>query len=45
MSVTDPLERLPEIFYNSRTALVLEGEAVRATLTPGDLQGYLADKT
>jgi cystathionine beta-synthase len=44
VSVTDPLERLPEIFFNSRTALVLEGEAVRAMLTPGDLQGYLADK-
>jgi hypothetical protein len=44
VSVSDPLERLPEIFFNSRTALVLEGEAVRAMLTPGDLQGYLADK-
>ena len=44
VSMTDPLERLPEIFYNSRTALVLEGDAVRAMLTPGDLEGYLAGK-
>ena len=40
----DSIERLPEIFFNSRTALVLEGDALRAMLTPGDLQGYLADK-
>lgn len=40
----DPIERLPEIFYNSRTALVLEGGALRAMLTPGDLQGYRAGK-
>jgi cystathionine beta-synthase len=41
---SDPIERLPEIFYNSRTALVLEGNALRAMLTPRDLQGYLAGK-
>jgi cystathionine beta-synthase len=44
VSLTDPLERLPEIFYSSRTALVLEGDMLRAMLTPGDLQGYLAGK-
>src|SRR5262249_998513 len=43
-SVTDPLDGLAEILYSSRTALVLEGEAVRAMLTPGDLQSYLAEK-
>lgn len=44
VSPADPLERLPEIFYSSRTALVLEGDMLRAMLTPGDLQGYLAGK-
>ena len=45
VSLTDPIERLPEIFFSSRTALVLEGDMLRAMLTPGDLQGYLAGKT
>ena len=44
VSPADPIERLPEIFYSSRTALVMEGDLVRAMLTPGDLQGYLAGK-
>lgn len=44
VSPTDSIERLPEIFYSSRTALVMEGEMLRATLTPGDLQGYLSGK-
>jgi hypothetical protein len=44
VSPTDSIERLPEIFYNSRTALVLEEGALRAMLTPGDLQGYLTGK-
>jgi cystathionine beta-synthase len=40
----DSIERLPEIFYGSRTALVLEEGALRAMLTPGDLQSYLINK-
>jgi cystathionine beta-synthase len=44
VSPGDSIERLPEIFYNSRTALVLEEGVLRGMLTPGDLQGYLAGK-
>jgi cystathionine beta-synthase len=44
VSPMDSIERLPEIFYNSRTALVMEGEMLRAMLTPGDLQGFRSGK-